>query len=76
MSQTRILTLDDRLDRLEERLDQILDTVLRMAEDLEAGLAAAKKANDQEFKQLKQVLTFWGGRMRTLDDRDGPRRRV
>lgn len=75
MSHTGIGTLDDRLDRLDEKLDQLSDIVLRMSEDLESGLAAAKKANDQEFRQLKQAITFWGGRLRAIDDRDAPPRR-
>ena len=75
MTHTRIVTLEDRLDRLDEKLDQLLDSVLRMAEDLDSGLATARKVNEQEFRQVKQAITFWGGRLRTLDDRDGPSRR-
>jgi hypothetical protein len=68
-------TLDDRLDRIEEKLDQLSDLVLRMSDELESGLATARKNNEQEFRQLKQAITFWGGRTRALDDRDGPLRR-
>ena len=57
-------TLEDRLDRLEERLEQLADAVTRLGNEVEAGFAAAQKAADQEFRQLKQAMTFWGGRAR------------
>jgi hypothetical protein len=68
-------TLTDRLDRLEEKIEQLADLVGRMADDVEAGFADARKMSDSEFRQLKQAITFWGGRVRAIDDRDGLRRR-
>lgn len=57
-------TLEDRLDRLEERLEQLADAVTRVGDEVESGFAAARKTADQEFRQLKQAITFWGGRAR------------
>ena len=47
----------------------------RMADDVEAGFADVRKMSDSEFRQLKQAITFWGGRVRAVDDRDALRRR-
>ena len=68
-------TMSDRLDRLEEKIEQLADVVGRMADDVEAGFADVRKMSDLEFRQLKQAITFWGGRVRAVDDRDGLRRR-
>ena len=68
-------TLSDRLDRLEEKIEQLADVVGRMADDIEAGFADVRKMSDSEFRQLKQAITFWGGRVRAVDDRDAMRRR-
>ena len=68
-------TVSDRLDRLEEKIEQLADLVGRMADDVEAGFADVRKMSDSEFRQLKQAITFWGGRVRAVDDRDALRRR-
>lgn len=68
-------TVSDRLDRLEEKIEQLADVVGRMADDVEAGFADVRKMSDSEFRQLKQAITFWGGRVRAVDDRDALRRR-
>lgn len=68
-------TVSDRLDRLEEKIEQLADVVGRMADDVEAGFADVRKMSDSEFRQLKQAITFWGGRVRAVDDRDAMRRR-
>jgi hypothetical protein len=68
-------TVSDRLDRLEEKIEQLTDVVGRMADDVEAGFADVRKMSDSEFRQLKQAITFWGGRVRAVDDRDALRRR-
>ena len=68
-------TMSDRLDRLEEKIEQLADLVGRMADDVEAGFADVRKMSDSEFRQLKQAITFWGGRVRAIDDRDALRRR-
>ena len=65
----------DRLDRLEEKIEQLADLVGRMADDVESGFADVRKTSDAEFRQLRQAITFWGGRARALDDRDVLRRR-
>jgi hypothetical protein len=57
-------TLEDRIDRLEERLEHLVDAVARIGDEVESGFAAARKTTDQEFRQLKQAITFWGGRAR------------
>jgi hypothetical protein len=68
-------TVSDRLDRLEEKIEQLTDVVGRMADAIEAGFADVRKMSDSEFRQLKQAITFWGGRVRAVDDRDALRRR-
>jgi hypothetical protein len=68
-------TVSDRLDRLEDKIEQLADVVGRMADDVEAGFADVRKMSDSEFRQLKQAITFWGGRVRAVDDRDAMRRR-
>lgn len=68
-------TVSDRLDRLEEKIEQLADVVGRLADDVEAGFADVRKMSDSEFRQLKQAITFWGGRVRAVDDRDALRRR-
>lgn len=68
-------TVSDRLDRLEEKIEQLADVVGRIADDVETGFADVRKMSDSEFRQLKQAITFWGGRVRAVDDRDAMRRR-
>ena len=74
MPDSGFVTLEDRIERLEDKIDQLSDTVQRIADDLESGFAEVKGMSDQEFKQLKQVIMFWGGRVRAIDDRDAFRR--
>lgn len=45
-------TLEDRIDRLEERLEHLVDAVARIGDEVESGFAAARKTTDQEFRQL------------------------
>jgi len=68
-------SVTDRLDRLEEKIEQLADLVGQMADNVETGFADVRKMSDSEFRQLKQAITFWGGRARAIDDRDGLRRR-
>jgi hypothetical protein len=75
MRDTGFGNMTDRLDRLEEKIEQLADLVGRMADDVEAGFADVRKMSDAEFRQLRQAITFWGGRARAIDDRDGLRRR-
>lgn len=72
MPLTRLGTIDERLDRLEEKIEHVGELILRIADDIDSGFADARKTSDQEFKQLKQAITFWGGRARALDDRRRP----
>ena len=75
MPDSGFVTIEDRIERLEDKIDQLSDMVVRIADDLESGFADVRKASDQEFKQLRQAILFWGGRARAIDDRDGLRRR-
>lgn len=74
MPDSGFVTLEDRIERLEDKIDQLSDTVLRIADDLESGLAEVKMISDQEFKELKQAIMFWGGHARAIGDHDGFRR--
>lgn len=75
MPDSGFVTMEERIERLEDKIEHLSDMVVRIAEDLESGFADVQKTSDQEFKQLKQAILFWGGRARALDDRDGFRRR-
>jgi hypothetical protein len=75
MPDSGFVTIEDRIERLEDKIEQLSDMVVRIAEDLESGFADVQKTSDQEFKQLRQAILFWGARARALEDRDGFRRR-
>lgn len=64
MPQLTAGSIEDRIDRLEQRLEQLADAVRRMGDEIESGFATARKASEHEFRQLKQAITFWGGRSR------------
>jgi hypothetical protein len=57
-------SIEDRIDRIEDKIEHLSDLVARVSEDLESGFADVRRLSDQEFKQLKQAITFWGGRAR------------
>lgn len=75
MAERGFLTVDERIERLEDRIEHLCEMVGRVADEVESGLADLRTASDQEFKQLKQAILFWGNRARVADDRDHLRRR-
>ncbi len=75
MAERGFLTVDERIERLEDRIEHLCEMVSRVADEVESGLADLRTASDQEFKQLKQAILFWGNRARVADDREHVRRR-
>lgn len=75
MAERGFPTIDQRIERLEDRIEHLCEMVGRIADEVESGLADLRSASDQEFKQLKQAILFWGNRARMTDDREHVRRR-
>lgn len=64
MREAALETIEDRIERIEDKIEQLSDLVARVSEDLECGFADVRRVTDQEFRQLQQAITFWGGRSR------------